>query len=264
MGRKISDKSRMKQGRGTGDLETYIPFHFVHDFPGTGTKHKFQSLVMDRKRHALSTIEMYLILFVEMASNVYDSKEQFNMDLETTQAIAEQLNITHPRDVGESEDKILTLDLLIIYKDGSRRAVSVKSLKDLKDPRVIEKLEIERIWCCINGIQWSIFTDQDIPPFLKDNVKRIYENRVLEDSSKYSELLKPFSKTLQNVSWKDKTFEEVMRAAASQHKITVGRAKKMFHHLCCKRLIAYNFHNHFSTNMRFSEFKFTTDDGNTR
>ena len=253
----MSDKTRLQKGRGTGDLETYQPWHFVQDFAGIGTKHKIPSIIMDRDRHALSTNEMHLILFVEMASNVYDSKEQFPLDLETTQLIAEQMGVKHPRQPGKDEDKIMSIDLLIIYIDGTRRGISVKPISDLMDPRTIEKLEIERIWCCIKGIKWSLFTDEDVPLGLKANITRLYEHHVLDKAAQASiKLIEPIFLRLQSKEWENCNMDFVIRKISSEFKTPSGRVWKLFFHLCSKKRIQFNYYEVFSGETMYTELNF--------
>jgi hypothetical protein len=259
MSKRLSDKTRFKRKRGTGDFETYIPWHLVQDFSGSGTKHKIPSILMDRDRHALSTIEMHLILFAEMACNVYDSKEQFPLDLLTTQAIAQQLNVKHPRQPGDKEDKVMSLDLLIIYKDGTRAAISVKTVSDLLDQRVIEKLEIERIWCCINGIRWSLFTDENVPLELKTNITRMYEHHFLDKEIKNSEqLVIGFIEKFQSHNWSNHNVDFVIRAIAKELKTPSNKVWKIFHHLCSKKRILFNYYKILSGETMFNELTFIT------
>ena len=79
----ISDEGRRKQGRGTGDKETWKAWNLASDFPGKGRKMKASShMFPPRHLQGQSKTEDDLLYMIEIADNIEYFKEQFNLPLE--------------------------------------------------------------------------------------------------------------------------------------------------------------------------------------
>ncbi len=86
--------------------------------------------------------------------------------------ISERVGIKHPAYKGVFQ--VMTTDLLIdLEQEGiiTTHAVAVKYAKDLENKRVIEKLELERNFWESQGFSWFIFTEQEVPKTLIQNIK---------------------------------------------------------------------------------------------
>jgi hypothetical protein len=67
----------------------------------------------------------------------------------------------------------------LIDIDGNKEtqfAIQVKYVNDLKDKRVIEKLEIERRYWEQKGISWYLVTERNIPKTITNNIKWLYSS----------------------------------------------------------------------------------------
>jgi hypothetical protein len=64
----------------------------------------------------------------------------------------------------------LLLDMMVEGKL-TQIAISVKYRQELEDPRVIEKQELERRYWEGLGIQWYLFTENEVPHTLIQNIK---------------------------------------------------------------------------------------------
>ncbi len=151
----------------------YKPFVFVRDVPSIGASNTVKSWATGRNHHYLSRQEFKVHLVAEYCSSILDIREQFALlPWDETQSIARQLGIKHPRYPATTTPTVITTDLLLTMKrpDGMELiAVSVKLTKDL-EPRVLEKLLIERLYWNRRGIRWILATEKNIPNVRAENL----------------------------------------------------------------------------------------------
>jgi hypothetical protein len=165
-------RKRFKDGRGSGAGKSYKPFLEVRDVPSKGRVHRRPAITHGRIVHLLSDLELAAFLLFDWASIVVDIREQYPLDIETTLEISERIGIKHPAYAGV--DQVMTTDLVVDLKvDGQiiTHAISAKYANDLEDKRVIEKQELERRYWEGKGIPWFIFTEQEVPRNLVQNIK---------------------------------------------------------------------------------------------
>ena len=101
--------------------------------------------------------------------------------------VANELNIEHPTNPKTQSPIIMTTDLLITVQRGLRKeeiARSVKYANDLENPRVVEKLEIERQYWMRRHIDWAIVTERDIDKTLLENISALRDYREINDRIK--------------------------------------------------------------------------------
>jgi hypothetical protein len=90
--------------------------------------------------------------------------------------VADHIGVKHPAP-NTKQKSIMTTDFLITVVNGDQSreiARTVKYAKDLEDIRVIEKLEIERLWWEARGVDWGIVTEHEIPEVLAKNVENLH------------------------------------------------------------------------------------------
>ena len=91
-------------------------------------------------------MELSTFLLFEWNANVVLINEQFALNLEETLALATEANIKHPNISGEN--KVMTSDFYITLNAKneamtSQMALKVKYAKDLDNPRMIEKIDLD-------------------------------------------------------------------------------------------------------------------------
>ena len=158
--------------RGQGDGKHYKPFLTVRDVPSKGRVHRRPALTHGRIVHLLSDLELSTFLLFDWDLSVTDIKEQFPLDPEKTAKISERLGIPHPAVSGVTQ--VMTTDLLLDTLQNNKVvqvAISVKYSDELEDVRVIEKQELERRYWESLGIQWYLFTENEVPFILIQNIK---------------------------------------------------------------------------------------------
>lgn len=174
---KITNERREKEGRGEGILGDYKPWINIQDIASKGLSTRIRGLKTGRVHHLLSQLELECFYCLDWETRVFDIREQYPLHLPETLAIADQLNIRHPRVPVTLEDVVMTTDFLVTarHPHGSKEiAFTVKYSKDLENPRTIEKLEIERFYWARRGIDWLIITEKQIKPILVKNIKWVH------------------------------------------------------------------------------------------
>lgn len=171
--RKVIEK-RLKQRRGHGRGSDYQPYLRVQDVPSQGLATRIRGWKTGREHHFLSLLECHYFFLLEWSPLIVDIREQFPLDLDETCAIAADLGIRHPTDPQTREPVVMTTDFVNTVRrpvDTIEHARTLKYAKDLANPRVIEKFEIERMYWTAREVDWGIVTELDIDSAVVENVK---------------------------------------------------------------------------------------------
>ena len=155
----------MKEGRGTGLGADYKPWLKISDVPSLGRSHRLRGIKTGRVHHFLSDIEVSLFYLLDWHDAVTDIREQFPLDREETQAIAERAGIKYPVDSHTRVPLVQTTDFLVDYVvagEHRRMAYAVKPVEALSEKRKAELLELERLYWLARGVPWGIVTNHDI------------------------------------------------------------------------------------------------------
>jgi len=153
----------IKEGRGTGTGADYTPWLMVSDVPSLGRSHRIFWPVTGRQHHFLSDNEYYAFLRDCFDESTVDVREQFPLPRQNTLEIAASLGVRHPRFGGVNI--VMTTDLLVTRStsDGPKDfAYAVKPDKELRRRRVVEKLEIERVYWERQGVAWAIILESSL------------------------------------------------------------------------------------------------------
>lgn len=173
----------LRQGRGEGIYEEYIPWHRVSrgDPASAGRSHLL--MWRHRLRELLSDGELGEQLFATMLQNLDDSLEQFKLPTEDaahplaeygerdfgtlfpgTARLAEELGIKHPvlRDTNGTAMWTPTTDLLLVFKSprGPRRALALafKPSRCKMSKRTRQLLSLEREFWIRRDVEWLLIT----------------------------------------------------------------------------------------------------------
>ncbi len=176
---------RIAEGRGQGVGGTYRPWHEVQDFPSRGVSHRPLGLKTGRVHHLLSDLEFIVFLIYDVLNRILDIREQFPLlPLEETLEIAKKIGVKHPTDPATGYSVVMTTDFLLklkLKREIIFHARTVKYRKDLEDPRVLEKFEIERIYWRRRDIDWGYVTEEEVPPGLAENAALLHPLYFLSD-----------------------------------------------------------------------------------
>jgi hypothetical protein len=173
-----------REGRGTGQYETYIPWHRVSRGDPSSRGRSHLQMWNGRQRELLSDGEWGDTFFATMLPNLKDIREQFPLSAEFcvheladyvinapagefpgTKAIAEQIGVPHPAIScdEESVDWTPTTDLLLLLKNRAGTlellAVAVKPTAQLT--RGMRKsLALEKAYWDVRQVPWLLITPE--------------------------------------------------------------------------------------------------------
>ncbi|MBP2316933.1 TnsA endonuclease N-terminal domain-containing protein [Azospirillum soli] len=181
-------KPRIAAGYGQGQGASYRPWLGITDVPSQGTATRVTRRHTGRIHVFFSSIELGAFLASEWLDRVIDVREQFPLiDMDEVEAIAAEIGVRLPT-FGKSGAAIVpTTDFLLTVRDPVRgqclEVIAVKPQKKLLSSRVLELLEIERLYFVRKGVPWSLVTEAELPKPLIDNllwVSRYYHPEALE------------------------------------------------------------------------------------
>ncbi|MCM1561721.1 MAG: TnsA endonuclease N-terminal domain-containing protein [Butyrivibrio sp.] len=134
-----------------------------------------------RIHHLLSNQELWYFYLLDWSEKTIDIREQFPLsELGDAIKIADRLGIRYPYDRKSGFPYVLTSDFLITTRQGTV-ARSVKLAKDLDNPRVCEKLEIERQYWKNQGVEWRLVTENEISRVKARNIEWLFSGSPLEE-----------------------------------------------------------------------------------
>ncbi|WP_417438886.1 TnsA endonuclease N-terminal domain-containing protein [Idiomarina sp.] len=171
----FDDYSRaLKDKYGIGELSTYKPWLRVQDVKSKGIRSQVLGLKTGRVHHTLSSIETEFFYLAEYSDSVIDIREQFPLlPINLSIKIAEALGIVHPAHPETKVPIVITTDFLLTrFIDGKKiyEAISVKPEHDVSNRRVLEKLELERVWWELLSVKFSYFIGNELTQIQSSNI----------------------------------------------------------------------------------------------
>lgn len=171
----------LSEGRGQGTASEYKPWIYIHDFSSNGIVSRVKGKTTGRIHHLLSNQELWYFYLLDWSEKTMDIQEQFPLlELEEAIKIADSLGIRYPYDRKSGFPYVLTSDFLITTGQETI-ARSVKLAKDLDNPRVCEKLEIERRYWKNRDIEWRLVTENQISRAKARNIEWLFSGSPLEE-----------------------------------------------------------------------------------
>ena len=171
----------LSEGRGKGTASEYKPWIYIHDFSSNGIVSRVKGMTTGRIHHLLSNQELWYFYLLDWSEKTMDIREQFPLsELEEAIKIADSLGIRYPYDRKSGFPYVLTSDFLITTGQGNV-ARSVKLAKDLDNPRVCEKLEIERQYWKRRGVEWRLVTENQVSRAKARNIEWLFSGSPLEE-----------------------------------------------------------------------------------
>lgn len=189
----LNDFKRALKGKfGLGEGKNYLPWLRVQDVKSRGTRSQIWGRKTNREHHTLSSIESEFFYLAEFCDSVVDIREQFPLfPLNVSQKIASIIDVEHPKLPSSDTPNIITTDFVltrIVDGDVIYEAVSVKPEDDSDKLRVLEKIDIERVWWELLGVKFHYFIGNDIT--------RVQSRNISWATAPYRSTSAPFSQTL--------------------------------------------------------------------
>lgn len=171
MGKRLSNKEKMKRKMGTGIGKKYKPFITTSEFNSIGTTAVVKDWKTGRGIHCLSQGEVYWYYILRWDDNNIDIREQFPLKRLETLTIAEKLGVKHPG----NDDYIMTTDFLVTKSNNKLQAYSIKSSRNSLNDRDLEILCIEKMYWELKNVKFTILFKEDVNEILVHNIRRIVE-----------------------------------------------------------------------------------------
>ncbi|MDP1396294.1 TnsA endonuclease N-terminal domain-containing protein [Lysinibacillus capsici] len=231
------------EGRGQGELSEYTPWLNVQDFSSNGNVTRLNGWKTKRQHEFFSNLERSYFFLLDWSDIVLDIREQFPLDRELTIKIAEEKGIPHSIDNRNNTIIPMTTDFFITLIQNKSRvylARTVKPFKDLENPRVIEKFEIEREYWEKKGVNWGIVTEEELPEVFVKNIQWVHKSYFLdsdEDELLAVELLNILKSNRNNLNTK---IIKLCNIFDEEYNADVGTAITYVKHLIARKLISFN------------------------
>ena len=169
----------IKEGRGQGEGKEYKPWLTVQDFPSMGRVTRVFGWTTQRIHHFFSDTQLKYFYLLDWEEKVIDIREHYPLiDLEVVLNDISDLRLDKFIDRKTKETYILTTTFLItlLNSDGQKSfaARSIKYASELSKKSTIEKLEIERRYWKVQGIDWGIVTNKDINDVRARNIEWVH------------------------------------------------------------------------------------------
>lgn len=182
----------LREGRGSGEGQTYIPWLQEGDVPPEmGHLERVPCSKSGRMAITFSTIELWARLYFDARKAVIGIEEQYPLDRETTRRIARGLAIQHPRDPRSHVDIVITTDLVVRVRTADGRVVrlprSCKAHDSIADYNDAEHAEIERRFWAEQGVEWKLITNSPkcMTPQLIHNLDTLKKHRFTPEQQPY-------------------------------------------------------------------------------
>jgi hypothetical protein len=170
----------LREGRGQGVGIEYTPWILIQDFPSKGMVSRVQGTKTGRIHHLMSNLETSFFFILDWSDDVLDIREQYPLlDLRQIIEISEAAQIKYPYDPKSGFPYVMTSDFYVETIRGPV-VIAVKTSSDLENPRVREKLEIERRYWSNKNVRWKIVSENEINWAKARNIEWLSQARDLQ------------------------------------------------------------------------------------
>lgn len=231
----------LQEKRGQGVGERYTPWILVQDFPSNGMVSRIQGAKTGRTHHLLSNHEMNLFFLLDWSDEVLDIREQYPLlDLQQVIEIAEMAQIRYPYDPVSGFPYVMTSDFYIETTRGPM-VIAVKTTADLDNPRVREKLEIERRYWSKKNVRWRIITEREINQTKARNIEWLAQAKDLGLFGLSSELQKAcMAFFMRNYSFHSDSLWELLLDIEMRFELSDGMGLNIYKHLVYWKRIEFD------------------------
>ena len=169
---RITEKTKCKEGRGSGFGADYKPWTLAREVGSNGTSSVFNDWKHGRQIQCLSQCEEKAYYLLRWRDDVVDIREQFPLDLNLTRAIARRLGLPHPH----NRNTRMTTDFLVTFQnpDGKyyMEAYNIKANRDAFDQYALKNFAIEQAYWNIKGIKIEVILADNLNIILYSNIKQ--------------------------------------------------------------------------------------------
>ncbi|MBE5968453.1 MAG: hypothetical protein E7255_16115 [Lachnospiraceae bacterium] len=174
----------IKEGRGQGEKENYIPWSQIGDFSSLGRGNRVNAPNSKRVHHFHSDLERDYFFYTIWNDDVDDLREQYPLrPAKEIISIAKELHYKPPKPYKSGCDFIMSTDMFVTIKINHKKvekAYSVKYKKDLKRKRVLEKLAIEETYWGYRDVPYEIITEDSFNRMAARNISFLFSHAILK------------------------------------------------------------------------------------
>lgn len=189
-----------------------------------------------RIHHLLSNIELSYFYLLDWSEKVLDIREQYPiLEVDAEIKIADKAGLHYPYDNVSGFPYILTSDFLITTSDGEM-VRSIKPNKQLREPQVREKFEIERRYWKPKEIDWKLVTENEIDYQKSRNIEWFFQagdlRETFEKPEAFEESLSYFEYVYLNTG---QPVLELARDTERYFQVEAGYGLRMFQYLAISK-----------------------------
>jgi len=247
---------RIKEGRGSGRVSNYKPWLYVNEVPSEGRSQRVYSHLTGRIHHVLSDLEFAVFLLLDFNTAITDIREQFPLNRDDTLRISKDAQLWHPSQGGVN--LVMSSDFLVnsTSQDQPKFAIQAKYSEALKDPRTIEKLEIERRYWQLKKVPFFLVTEKEIDKVVVSNIEWLYGVKGYFDEIITDELLQLFENMKAYFDrYPNRKVIDICKEYDNAYEQELGKSLYDVRLMCAARLITfdirYSFHTLKAKNIAF-------------
>ncbi|WP_047154581.1 heteromeric transposase endonuclease subunit TnsA [Aneurinibacillus tyrosinisolvens] len=252
----------LKDGRGQGKFESYVPFIQIHDFGSLGRSSRVKTWRFNRIYHLLSDAETRYFYLTEWEDEILDVREHYPLyDLQ--EVLGEQKDI----DVNKFTDKksgfpyILTTTFLITVKDDKGNsydvARNIRASHELEKATTIERFELIRRYFEKINMDWGIVTQKEIAPFAikAKNIEWVHPCRFLDETTEFTrnDITYLTNLFLERLHGNRSLIRDITSSFDSYINLETGTGLLLFKHLIATKQIKVNMNEKIDLNKPANE-----------
>lgn len=237
----------IKEGRGQGEGENYKSWLTIQDFPSMGRATRVFGWTTNRIHHFFSDCQLKYFYLLDWDERVIDIREHYALlDLETVLIDTSDLRLDKFIDKKSKEPYILTTTFLITLVDNNGEknfaARSIKYASELNKKSTIEKLEIERRYWKVRGIEWGIVTNKDINSVRAKNIEWVHSamNSNTYNGISQEEFMGYLDGLLYRIHDSKGSVKNIISGFEKDYSLDVGAGLLLFKHLIADKRIILN------------------------
>ena len=232
---------RIKEGRGTGRVSNYKPWLYVNEVPSEGRSQRVYSHLTGRIHHVLSDLEFAVFLLLDHNPAVTDIREQFPLNRDDTLSISKENQLWPPSQGGIN--LVMSSDFLVnsSSRAQSKFAIQAKYSEALKDPRTVEKREIERRYGKLKKSPWFLVTEKEIDKVVVSNIEWLYGVKGYFDEIITDELIRLFENMKSYFGrYPDRKIVDICKEYDKAYGHDLGYSLYDLRLMCAARLITFD------------------------
>lgn len=198
----------------------------IQDFSSNGRVSRILGRKTGRIHHFLSDLETKVFYILDFDKNVVDIKEHYPLEDVRDLITDNDINWKKFNDKKTGKEYVITTTFLVTLSNNKEVAISCKNKSQLYKSSTQLKLEIERRYWNIKGINWCIVTNEDISNIKLNNIKWLQLGESLIDIN--AELLNIIEETISINTGKLKNYiENISKKYNYEYKVVLSTIKTM-------------------------------------